>query len=283
MQIGVTGATGQLGQQVISKLKHRMSSGHIIALVRSAAKAKALGIEIREADYTKPHALVNALKGIDQLLLISSNEIGQRVTHHKNVIEAAKKAGVKWIVYTSLLHADTSTLTLAPEHLETEQALKASGIPFTILRNGWYTENYTSNIKGALAGGALIGSSGSGKISSAARADFADAAVAVLTGKGHEGKTYELAGDTAYTLDELAKEVSRQTGKLVPYKDLPEEEYVKVLTGFGLQEGIAKAIAGWDVSISEGELFDDSKQLSALIGHPTTSMPTVVAEAIAKG
>lgn len=282
MKIAVTGATGQLGHMVVTKLKHKMSTGHIIALVRSKAKAKGLDLEVREADYTKAHALESALKGIDILLLISSNETGHRAAHHKNVINAAQHAGVKWIVYTSVLHADATTLSLAPEHLETEQALKSSGIAYTILRNGWYTENYTNSIRSALAEGEFVGSAGIGKISSAARADYADAAVAILTGSGHEGKTYELAGDKAYTLEELAKEVSRQSGKELPYKDLPENEFAKLLAGFGMPHGIANVIAGWDVSVSKGELFDDSHQLSTLIGHPTTSMPTVVAEALAK-
>lgn len=235
---------------------------------------------MREFDYSKPESLAAQLKGIDTLLLISSNEIGQRASQHKNVIAAAKKAGVQWIVYTSLLHSDTSSLSLAGEHIETETALKESGIQYTILRNGWYTENYTGSIKGALAGGAFIGSAGDGKISSAARADFAEAAAAVLTGEGHWGKIYELAGDSAYTLTDLALEISSQTGKNIPYKNLPEAEYAGILKSFGLPEGIAAAIAGWDVSASKGDLFDDSKQLSRLTGRPTTPLAQSVKEAL---
>ena len=173
-----------------------------------------------------------------------------------------------------------STISLAGEHLATEAALKQSGIPFTLLRNGWYTENYTGSISGALAGGAFIGSAGDGKISSAARADYAEAAVAVLTGEGHEGKIYELAGDEAYTLTDLAAEISKQTGKNIPYKNLPEAEYAAILASFGLPEGLAQAIAGWDVSVSKGDLFDDGRQLSALIGRPTTPLSIVVADAL---
>jgi NAD(P)H dehydrogenase (quinone) len=210
MKIAITGATGQLGQLVVNKLKEKVSSDNIVALVRSKQKASNLGVEAREADYDKPETLESALNGIDTLLLISGSEVGKRARQHYNVIDAAKKAGVKWIVYTSLLHADTSTISLAGEHLETEAALKQSGIPFTLLRNGWYTENYTGSIRGALAGGAFIGSAGHGKIASAARADFAEAAVAVLTSRGHEGKVYELAGDEAYTLTDFAAEISIQ-------------------------------------------------------------------------
>lgn len=280
MTIAITGATGQLGRLVVNKLKEKVSDAQIIALVRSPQKAQDLGVTAREADYDKPETLQQALAGVDTLLLISSSEVGKRAAQHRNVIEAAKKAGVKWIVYTSLLHADTSPLDLAEEHRATETELKASGIPFTILRNGWYTENYTGSIPAALAGGAFIGSAGMGKISSAARADSADAAVSVLTSEGHEGKVLELAGDEAYTLSDLAAEISRQTGKTIPYKNMPEAEYAAALTGFGLPEDLARAIAGWDTGASEGALFDESRQLSALLGRPTTPLSVAVANAL---
>lgn len=272
MKIGVTGATGQLGKLVVEQLKKKVDKGSIVALVRNPEKAKDLGVETRPFDYNKPEGLAEQLKGIDRLLLISANEIGQRGRQHKNVIDAAGKAGVKWLVYTSLLHADSTTLNLAQEHLETEKMLKNSGIDNTILRNGWYTENYTASIGGALAGGAFIGSGGSGKISSAARADYAEAAATVLSDESYKGKVFELAGDNAYTLDDLAAEISRQTEKTIPYRNLPETEYAKILESFDIPKGFAEAIASWDVSVSKGDLFDDSKQLSKLIGKPTTSM-----------
>ena len=280
MKIAITGATGQLGQIVVDKLKEKVPADHIIALARSSQKAAQLGVPSHVADYEKPETLDAALKGVDTLLLISGSEVGKRAVQHNNVIAAAKKNGVKWIVYTSLLHADTSTLSLAAEHVATEAALKESGIPHTILRNGWYTENYTGSIAGALAGGAFVGSAGDGKIASAARKDFAEAAVAVLTSEGHEGKVYELASDEAYTLTDLAAQISKQTGKNIPYKNLPEGEYATLLKGFGLPEGLAHAIASWDVSASKGDLFDDGKQLSTLIGRPTTPLSEVVAEAL---
>lgn len=265
---------------MIGKLKEKLPSSDIVALVRSPEKAADLGVAARAADYAEPATLDRALEGVDTLLLISSNEVGQRGVQHQNVIDAAKKAGVKRIVYTSLLHADVSPLSLAGEHLQTEQALKASGVPFTILRNGWYSENYTGSIGGALAGGAFIGSAGDGKISAAPRLDYAEAAVAVLTSDGHEGKTYELAGDTSWTLADLAAEISKQTGKDIPYKNLPEADYAKVLAGFGLPEALAAAIAGWDVGASQGALFDEGKQLSGLIGRPTTPLSVPVAVAL---
>lgn len=281
MKIGITGATGQLGQLVVEKLKAKVSSDHIVALVRNPQKFADSAVEARSFDYGKPETLADSLIGIDKLLLISSSEVGQRAVQHANVIEAAKKAGVKWIVYTSLLHADKSTLSLAGEHLFTEKTLKESGLQWTILRNGWYTENYTGSVAGAIAGGAFVGSAGNGKISSAARKDFADAAVAVLTSEGHENKTYELAGDEFYTLADMAAEISHQTGKNIPYKNLPEAEYADILKSFGLPEGLAAAIAGWDIGAFQNDLFDDGHTLSQLIGHPTTSLAQSVKEALA--
>ena len=281
MKIGVTGATGQLGHLVVEQLKAKVSADSIVALVRTPEKAAELGVEARAFDYTKPEGLVASLKGIDKLLLISGNEIGQRLPQHKAVIEAAKQVGVKLFVYTSLLHADTSTLGLAGEHLSTENILKASGLTYTILRNGWYTENYTGSAKGAIGAGAFIGAAGDGKIASAARADYAEAAAVVLAGAGHENKIYELSGDTAYTLTELAAEISRQTGKTIPYNNLTEAEYAGILKSFGLPEGVAQMLADSDTGASKGGLFDDSKVLSKLIGRPTTPLAKVLADAIA--
>jgi NAD(P)H dehydrogenase (quinone) len=280
MKIGITGATGQFGRHVVSGLRNKVSADSLVAVVRSPQKAASLGVEVREADYEKSETLEKALTGIDTLLLISGSEIGKRAAQHHNIIAAAKKTGIKWIVYTSILHADTSAISLAKEHYATELELKDAGIPFTLLRNGWYTENYTGSIPGAVAGGALIGSAGEGKISSAARVDYADAAVAVLTGKGHEGKIYELAGDESWTLGDLAAEISRQTGKDIPYKNMPGSQYAAALIGFGLPESLAEAIAGWDVAASHGALFEENRQLSALIGRATTPMSASVTEAL---
>ncbi len=276
MKTGITGATGQLGRLVVEKLKTKADASQLVALVRSPEKAADLGIKAQAFDYTQKDTLEAGLKGIDHLLLISGNEIGQRKVQHQNIIEAAQKVGVKWIVYTSLLHADTSSLSLAGEHLETEKLLKESGIDYTILRNGWYTENYTGSVPGAVQAGAFVGSAGEGRISSATREDFAEAAAVVLVDETHKGKVYELAGDEAYTLGELAEEISKQTGKAIPYTNLPEAEYAGVLKSLGVPEGFAQALAAFDTAAGEDALFDDGKVLSRLIGRPTTSLSAAV-------
>lgn len=280
MTIAVTGSTGQLGRLVIADLLKKLPADQVIALARNPAKAGDLGVTVRAADYADPATLEAALQGVDTLLLISSSEVGQRAAQHQNVINAAKAAGVGRIVYTSLLHADTSPLNLAAEHVATEAALKASGVPYTILRNGWYTENYTGSVPAGVAHGALVGSAGEGRVSAATRADFAAAAAAAVTSEGHDGKTYELAGDTAFTLADLAAEVSAQTGRDIPYTNLPEGDYAAMLTGVGLPADLSAAIAGWDVGASEGALFSDSKDLSRLIGRPTTPLRDAVAAAL---
>lgn len=280
MKIAITGATGQLGRLVIKSLCAKTPAANVVALVRTLSKSADLGVAVREADYSRPETLSQALVDVHTLLLISSSEVGQRVNQHRNVIEAAKTAGVKHVVYTSLLHADRSPLSLAPEHLETEKLVKASGLSYTILRNGWYTENYTMSVGAALAMGTLIGSAGEGKIASASRADFADAAVAVLTTQGHDGKTYELAGDHAYTLAELAAEISRQTGQEIPYTDLAPADYSAALRSAGVPAPWPDALPAIDVLVSKGALFDNGHALSALIGRPTTPLAASVADAI---
>lgn len=281
MKTGITGATGQLGGLLVDQLKQRGLGSDLVALVRSPEKAADLGIEARAFDYTKAPELEASLKGIDQLMLISGSEVGQRVSQHRNVIEAAKKAGVKSIVYTSLLHADTSSLILAGEHLETERMLRESGMDHTVLRNGWYTENYTASVPVALEGGAFVGSAGEGKISSATREDYAQAAAVVLSQGEHSGKTYELAGDQPYTLKELAQEISRQSGREIPYKNLPEAQYAELLASHGLPEGVARAVAGFDIGASRGDLHHTGGELSQLIGRPTTPLAEAIKRTIA--
>lgn len=282
--IAITGATGQLGRLVIDALLKTVPANQIVAAVRSPEKAAdlaALGVQVRKGDYTDAASLVAAFQGASKLLLISSSEVGQRAPQHRAVIDAAKQAGVGLIAYTSILRADTSILGLAAEHQETEAMLKASGVPYTLLRNGWYTENYAAGIPAALAHGVVMGAAGDGRIASAARADYAAAAAAVLTGADQAGKVYELAGDTAYTLTEFAAEIARQSGKPVVYKNLPEAEYKAALIGVGLPEGFAGLLADSDAGAAKGGLFDDSHQLSQLIGRATTPMATVVAAALA--
>ena len=280
MKIGITGATGQLGKLIVGKLKDRIGPENIVALVRTPEKIDDKTIEARRFDYDVPDSLDKSLEGIDYLMLISGSEVGKRKQQHENVINSAKKAGVKWIVYTSLLHADRSSISLAGEHRATEAALKASGIAHTILRNGWYTENYTSSIPASVKNGAIIGCAGEGKISSATREDYAEAAAVVLTSANQQGKVYELAGDKHYRLKELAAAVSLQTGKDIPYQNITETEYAAILKSMGIPDEYAKTIAGFDTAASRNDLFDDSKQLSQLIGRPTTALSQSVKEVL---
>ena len=279
--IAIAGATGKLGRLVVEKLKARVPASQLVALVRTPAKAADLGIAARAFDYNAPELLAPALAGSGVLLLISSNDLGKRIEQQRAVIAAAKQAGVGRVVYTSLLHAETTPIRiLADSHFATEKDLQASGLAYTILRNGWYTENYTASIPGAVKGGAFLGSAGEGKISSAAREDYAEAAAVVLTQPGHENKTYELAGDVAYTLSDLAAELSRQTGKTIPYRNLPEAEYAATLANFGLPEPMAKAYANFDSGAAHGALFEGGHELSRLIGRPTTPLSQSIAAAL---
>ncbi|AMO50866.1 NAD(P)H dehydrogenase (quinone) [Kosakonia oryzendophytica] len=271
--IALTGATGQLGQFVVEELLKTVAAKQIVAIVRNPAKADYLsqqGILVRQADYNDQAALTQALVGVDKLLLISSSEVGQRAVQHRNVINAAKAAGVKFIAYTSLLHADTSPLGLHVEHIETEKMLADSGIPYALLRNGWYSENYLASAPAALAHGVFIGAAGEGKIASATRADYAAAAARVISEEGHAGKIYELAGDTAWTLSELAALLSKASGKNVVYQNLSEADFAAALKEVGLPEAFANLLADSDAGAAKGGLFDDSKTLSKLIGRPTT-------------
>ncbi len=273
--IAITGATGHLGQLVINDLLKTVPASQLVAIVRNPAKADALkqqGIVIRQADYADEAALTLALKDVEKLLLISSSEVGQRAIQHQNVINAAVAAGVQFIAYTSLLHADTSPLGLHNEHVITEKALAASGIPYTLLRNGWYSENYLASAPAALEHGVFIGAAGDGKIAAATRADYAAAAARVIREDGHAGNVYELAGDEAWTLNEFAAQLSAQSGKRVVYQNLREADFAGALKDVGLPAGLADMLADSDTGASKGGLFDDSHTLSKLIGRPTTPL-----------
>lgn len=282
--IVVTGATGQLGRLVINQLLRTRPASGIVAAVRDPAKASdlaALGVQVRQADYTRPDTLRGAFAGASRVLLISSSEVGARTAQHAAVIDAARHAGVELLGYTSLLHADSSPLGLATEHRATEAAILASGLPHVLLRNGWYTENYARAIPAALAHGALIGSAGAGRIASAARADYAAAAAAAISADIVENRIYELAGDEGYTLDEFAAELSRQSGKPVPYVDMSEAGYRAALVQAGLPAPIAAMLADSDRGAAQGGLDDTGRELSALIGRPTTPMAATVAATLA--
>ena len=279
--IAITGASGQLGRLVIDTLLHQIPASEIAAIVRDPAKVgdlAARGVHIRQADYDQPATLDAAFKGIDKLLFISSSAIGRRIPQHSAVIAAAQRGGVRLLAYTSLLHADASPLKLAAEHQQTEALLRNSGLPCVILRNGWYTENYAAAIAAAPTHGVVLGCAGNGRFSTATRADYAAAAAAILTSNDPQAnRIYELAGDTGYTLSELAAEIARQCGKPVIYQNLAETDYKAALLQFNVPEEMAAMLADADSCAASGILFDDNRQLSRLIGRPTTPLATTVA------
>ena len=273
--IAVTGATGQLGQFAIAALQARGASP--IALARDPSKVA--GVAARAFDYTAPDAA--ALEGVEVLVLISSNDFNDRVGQHRNAIAAAKAAGVKRLIYTSVLKGDASPMLLAQDHIATEAALAESGLAVTVLRNGWYTENYLGALPAVLEHGAVLGAAGEGHLSTASRVDFAEAIAVTALDDAHAGKTYELAGDTAYTLADLAAEIASQSGKPVAFVNLPQAEYAKALEGFDLPAGFAAVLADSDARAGEGALYDYSRTLSRLIGRPTTPMAEAVRAALA--
>jgi NAD(P)H dehydrogenase (quinone) len=284
MSIIVTGATGHLGRLAVeSLLKRGVPAEQIVAAGRKVDKIDDLaarGVQVRPIDYDRPETLGVAFEGASKLLLISGSELGRRIPQHQHAVDAAKAAGVELIAYTSAPHADTTPMLLAHEHRATEEMIRASGLPFVLLRNDWYLEVYTEQIGNYLAQGEIVGSAGDGRVSAAARADFAEAAAVVLTGDGHEGKVYELAGDEAFTQAELAAELSRQTGKAIAYRDVPLADTKARLLGFGLPEEAATVIADIDRAVAAGELLVTSGDLSRLIGRPTTRLSQAVADAL---
>jgi len=281
--IAITGASGHLGRLVVEGLLKEVPANQIVAAVRSPEKAEDLresGVQVREADYDRPETLVEAFQGVEKLLLVSAVVPGKRLEQHKRAIDAARQAGVKLIAYTSILRADTSALALAREHRETEEYLKNSGLDFVLLRNAWYLENDTGGLASALAQGTLIGSSGQGRFASASRADYAGAAVAVLTQPGHANKVYELAGDHSFSMTEFAAEVSRQTGQRVVYNDLPPADFAAALQSFGLPQMIVDVVVDASAKASKGELDSSSRDLSRLLGRETTSVSDAIKVAI---
>ncbi|HDT3000374.1 TPA: SDR family oxidoreductase [Proteus mirabilis] len=273
--IAITGATGLLGQHVVESLLQTVPANQIVAFARDVKKGATLsqkGVLVRQADYNDKASLITALQGVDKLLLISSSDVGKRTVQHRNVIEAAKSADVQFIAYTSILHADRSPLSLHVEHVETEKMLADSGLSYTLLRNGWYTENYLASVPAALEHGIFLGAAGDGKIASATRADYALAAARVISEEGHIGKVYELAGDEAWTLEQLAKELTKQSGKQVIYNNLSQADFVAALKTAGLPDKLSNMLADFDIGASKGGLFDDSHTLSKLIGRPTTTL-----------
>ncbi|MEV6838838.1 SDR family oxidoreductase [Streptomyces sp. NPDC051133] len=282
MSIVVTGATGHLGRHVVEQLLEKVPAERITAVVRDEAKAADLaarGVRLAVADYNAPETFDHLFAAGDKVLLISGNEFDKgRVRQHRVVIDAAKAAGVALLAYTSA--PGTLTAALADDHRATEEVLLASGLPYSLLRNGWYHENYTENLAPVLEHGAVVQAAGDGRISSASRADYAAAAVAVLTGEGHENTTYELGGDEAWGFASYAAELSRQTGKEIVYSPVSVETFAGILSGAGLPEPLAAILAGVDVSVEKGELVVTSGDLSRLIGRPTTPLAEAVTAAL---
>lgn len=283
MKIAITGATGQLGSIVIEKLLLQTEANNIVALVRNPAKATHLtaqNIEVREFDYDRPETLVPALSGIDKLLLISANEVGRRTPQHKAVIDAAKVAGVPYLAYTSLLRADTSPLGLAQEHRETEKLIQDSGLRYTFLRNNWYSENYLAGVAHTIEIGTLFGAAQDGRISSASRIDYAEAAAKVLTSTGHDNQTYELAGSQSFSLSELATLIGQAASKTINYQNLSAEEYTQGLTQAGLPAGLVEVIVDADIQTIQGAMYSDSQDLEQLIGRKTTNIQDAIKAAL---
>jgi NAD(P)H dehydrogenase (quinone) len=276
MTISVTGASGHLGRlAVLALLERGVPAGDVVAVARDTAKVadlSALGVTVRRGDYDDPASLSEALSGTDRLVLVSGSELGQRVPQHRNVVEAAKQEGVGLIAYTSAPHADTSGLLLAAEHLATEQLIRESGVPFVLLRNSWYLENYTDQIGQHLDHGAVYGAAADGRISGAARRDYAEAAAVVVTEPGYEGSVHELGGDEAFTMAQYAAALSVASGTTVEYRDLPVEDFTALLVDVGLPEPVAGIYADSDAGIARGELHVDTGDLSRLIGRPTTTL-----------
>lgn len=273
--IAVTGSTGALGTVVIDELLKRVPASKVVAIARSESKAaplRAKGVEVRIADYDQPSTLAPAFAGVDKLLLISANEPGKRFPQHQAVVDAAKTAGVSYLVYTSLLHAPSSTNLLAPEHVKTEEYIAASGIAHTFLRNGWYHENYLGTLDQVGSNGLLLTSAGSGKVSSAARADYGEAAAIVISQSGHADKAYELAGDVAWTQGELAADLESVLGRSVNLSNVSADEHLTTLASAGVPAGYQQFIVGVDKSIANGDLEDHSRALSTLLGRPTSSL-----------
>lgn len=284
MSIVVTGATGALGRLVVDKLLATVPAEQLAAVVRDKEKAADLaarGVELRIADYSVPETLAGAFRAGDRVLLISGSEVGQRVAQHTAVVGAAKAAGVAQLAYTGVLGGPDADFQLAAEHKVTERLILDSGLPYTFLRNGWYTENFTENLAPVLAHNAVVASAGDGRIASAARADYAAAAAAALTGEGHLGKTYELSGDSAWSFAEYAAELSRQTGRTIAYDNVPAEAHLGILTGAGVPGSFAEILVDVDAAVGRGLLAGTTGDLARLAGRPTTPLADSVAAALA--
>ena len=286
MSLAVTGATGHLGSLVVGALLDRgVEAEQIIALVRNPDAAASLsdrGVHVRRADYDDPATITEALEGVERLVFVSGSEVGRRVDQHRAVIEAASTHGLAQVAYTSIPRADTTPLLLAAEHRATEELIRTAGVPYTFLRNSWYIENYTGRLASYLEAGEIVGAAGSGRVSAAARQDYAAAAAAVVTGDGHLDQTYELGGDVAFTMADLAQVVSDETGRQIPYRDIPVDEHTRGLVAAGLPQPAAAVFADTDAGVARGDLLVQSGDLARLIGRPTVTLREAIRSAVAE-
>ncbi len=277
MSIVVTGATGAFGRHAVEALLSRgVPAEQILATGRAVEKIEDLGVRVQHADYGNPDELRSAFAGAEKVLFVSGSELGARIAQHRNVVEAAKEAGVSLLAYTSIPHADTSDLILAGEHRETERMIRDSGVPYVFLRNSWYLENY--DFRAAVEHG-LYGAAGDGRISAALRAELAEAAAAALL-TGEPARVYELGG-AGFTMAELAAEITEAAGREVTYTDLRPDKYAEYLVGVGLPEPAAAVIADADRGAAQGTLFTGVRDLEALLGRPATPVSDVVRAALA--
>ncbi len=283
MTVAVTGASGQLGRLTVEALLNR-NAGPVVAIVRDPDKVRDLaerGVEVRQASYDDPQALDRALAGVNRVLLVSGNEFGKRVGQHGNVIEAAARAGVELIAYTSIPRADENSMILAQEHRGTEEVLANSTVPHVFLRNSWYWENYLNGVEATLESGVLYGAAGGGRVAAAARGDYAEAAAVVLTTDGHAGRVYELGGDEHLSLADVAQVISSASGKQVRYRDLPESELAAGFEKAGVPSAFAQVLADSDTGLRAGWLDVTSGDLQKLIGRSSTSAAEVLGRALA--
>lgn len=278
MKIGITGSTGKVAGAMLKKLKTLVDPSDIVAFARNPAKAADLGVEVRQADYYNPGDWEPALRGIDRLVMISASEFNDREGQHANVLRGAKAAGVQHVLYTSFLHAQTSPLPITAAHKYTENLLVELDIPSTIMRDPYYTQNWTGQLPIQIERGSILGCYHDGKVTPASRADLAESLAIVTAGQGHEGKIYSLSGDEAFTFAEFAAELSRQCGKKVDYIDMSEADYAAAMIEAGVPEIPAKIQATVAEGASKGWLFDDSTTLSGVLGRPTKTVSQVLAE-----
>ncbi|WP_139488824.1 SDR family oxidoreductase [Brevibacillus dissolubilis] len=273
MKLLVTGATGKLGSKVVEALLKTVPTSQLAVSVRNPEKAehlRAQGVEVRHGDFDHPETLDAAFAGIDRLLIISADGDNEtRIRQHTHAVEAAARAKVGFIAYTSLGNATESQLFLAATHQATEAAILKTGIPYSFLRNNWYLENETASIQAVMAGAPWLTSAGSGKVGWAPRQDYAEAAAAVLAGDGHENTTYELSGPLL-TQEELASALGTVLGKEVSVQQVDDATYADVMKGAGVPDFVIPILVAIQQGIREGSLEIESNDFEKLLGRPVT-------------